>query len=341
MRYDRAKQILELARALASSAEGMTLDDMCRLSGEKRRTVERMRDTIREVFPQMEEIPDHPSKRFRIPRGLDGFFQDPTTEELSDLGVVIAELRESKATARGDTLASLDRKVRAAMHQGRRRVTATDIEVLLRAELIAVQAGPRPTEDPAVLSALRKALLQMKMLRFTYYGGSKPGTTRDVIPFGIIFGRMNYLIAADRGMSKPKNWRLDRIADLQCLDETGSSPPDFNLQEFANTSFGYFEAKPEDVVLHVLPSGMEDFKNYRFHSSQTVEDHPSSGGVIVRFRASGMLELAWHLFCWGNKIEIVEPVSLREQLTTELRVALAHHEEPLRFLYELPVNKEV
>jgi len=96
------------------------------------------------------------------------------------------------------------------------------------------------------------------------------------------------------------------------------------------TSFAYFEGPQEDVVLHVLPSGMEDFKNYRFHSSQVVEAHPA-GGAVVRFRASGMLELAWHLFCWGNKIEIVEPVSLREQLTTELRVALAHHEEPLRF----------
>ena len=91
-------------------------------------------------------------------------------------------------------------------------------------------------------------------------------------------------------------------------------------------------------MLHVLPSGMEDFKNYRFHSSQTVEEHPE-GGVIVRFRASGMLELAWHLFSWGNKIEIVEPVSLRQQLTTELRVALAHHEEPLRFAYTLDAKK--
>lgn len=339
MRYDKIKEILELARALASSAEGMTLDQMCHFTGKDRRTVERMRDMIREIFPQMEEIPDHPSKRFHIPKGLDGFFQDPTTDEMSDLGVVIAELRESKATARAESLASLDRKVRAAMHQGRRLVTETDVEALLRAELIAVQAGPRPAEDPAVLSALRKALLAMKMLRFTYSGGSTPGAGRDVIPFGIIFGRMNYLIAADRGTTKAKSWRLDRIADLQCLDETGSPPSDFNLQEFANTSFGYFETMPEDVVLHVLPSGMDDFKNYRFHSSQTVEAHPTSGGIIVRFRASGMLELAWHLFCWGNKIEIVAPVSLREQLTTELRVALHHHEEPLRFTYDLPIKK--
>ena len=95
MRYDRTRKILELARALAGSAEGLTLDDMCRVTGCGRRTAERMRDTIREVFPQMEEVHDHPTKRFRIPRGLDGFFQDPTAEELSDLGVVIAELREA------------------------------------------------------------------------------------------------------------------------------------------------------------------------------------------------------------------------------------------------------
>ena len=85
---------LSLPARLASSAEGLTLDEMCRVTGCGRRTVERMRDTIRDVFPQMEEIPDHPSKRFHIPKGLDGFFQDPTTEELSDLGVAIAELRE-------------------------------------------------------------------------------------------------------------------------------------------------------------------------------------------------------------------------------------------------------
>jgi predicted DNA-binding transcriptional regulator YafY len=338
MRLDKTKKILELARALASTAEGMTLDEMCSFTGQKRRTVERMRDTIRDVFAQLEEIQDHPSKRFRIPKGLDGFFQDPTTEELSDLGVVVEELREAGATARAKSLAELDRKVRAAMRHGRRRATENDVEALMRAELIAVQAGPRPTEDPAVMVTLRKALLGMKMLSFVYHGGSKPGTRREVIPFGIIFGRMNYLIGANAGTTKPKHWRLDKIAELECLEQVAMPPEEFSLVKFANTSFAYFEGPQEDVTLHVLPSGMDDFQNYRFHASQIVEAH-SSGGAIVRFRASGMLELAWHLFTWGNKIEVIEPVGLRERLTTELRVALAHHEEPLRFVYPVPAGK--
>lgn len=219
MRYDKTRNILELARALASSAEGLTLDEMCQMTGCERRTVERMRDTIRAVFPQMEEIADHPKKRFHIPKGLDGFFQDPTIEELSDLGIVVADLRESGATARAESLASLEKKFRAAMRHGRRRATETDVEALLRAERIAVQAGPRPTEDPAVLMLLRRALLEMKLLRFIYHGGSKPGSSRDVVPFGIIFGRMNYLIGADAGTTKPKHYRLDRIEQLECLDE--------------------------------------------------------------------------------------------------------------------------
>ena len=294
-----------------------------------------MRDTIREVFPQMEEIPDHPKKRFRIPKGLDGFFQDPVTSELSDLGAHSSELRDIGAIARANSLASLETKIRAAMRPDRRRATATDVEALLRAEKIAVQAGPRPAEDPAVLTLLREALLSFQMLRFVYFGGSRPGTSRDVVPYGIIFGRMNYLIAADAGTTKPKSWRLDRIQQLECLDAPGLPPEDFSLAAFANTPFAFFEGEQEDVVLHVLPHGMDDFKNYRFHSTQTVEPR-SNGGALVRFRASGMLELAWHLFSWGNKMEIVEPVTLRQLLTTELRVTLAHHEEPLRFEHVLP-----
>jgi predicted DNA-binding transcriptional regulator YafY len=332
MRYEKSKNVLLLARAMAASAEGLTLEQMCEVTGERRRTVERMRDAIREVFPQMEELPDHPTKRFRIPKGLDGFYQDPTTEELADLGKVVTQMRARGATGRAESLGELERKIKAAMRHGRRLKSDVDVEALLRAELIAVQAGPRPAEDPGALLLLRKALLEMKMLRFNYSGGSTPGALRDVAPFGIIFGRMNYLIGADAGTTKPKHWRLDRIANIQVLATPAVPPSDFSLTTFANTAFAYFEGPQEDVVLHVLPSGLDEFKNYRFHSSQTVEDHPS-GGAIIRFRASGMFELAWHLFTWGNKVEIVEPVSLRETLATELRVALAHHEEPLRFSY--------
>jgi predicted DNA-binding transcriptional regulator YafY len=175
-----------------------------------------------------------------------------------------------------------------------------------------------------MLLALRQAILSMKLLRFVYHGGSRPGARREVAPFGIIFGRTNYLIGADAGTTKPKHWRLDRIEDLQSLDKTAPPPADFDLAAFANTPFAYFEGPQEDVALRVLPHGMPDFRNFRFHPSQIV-DKQADGSAIVRFRASGMLELAWHLFSWGDKVEILAPRSLREQMLEELQRALGHH----------------
>ena len=49
------------------------------------------------------------------------------------------------------------------------------------------------------------------------------------------------------------------------------------------------------------------------------------GTVIVRFRASGMKELAWHLFTWGDAVEIVSPPRLKTLLVEQLEAALKAH----------------
>ncbi len=49
MRHEKATRLLELARLLASSAEGLTLDEMAQAMGVGRRTAERMRDAVRRL----------------------------------------------------------------------------------------------------------------------------------------------------------------------------------------------------------------------------------------------------------------------------------------------------
>src|SRR5665213_2434356 len=163
MRHEKAEILLKLARSLAASAEGMTLDEMAREAGVGRRTAERMRDALWALFPQMEEMADPPTKRFRIPQGLDGLFQNPSAEE------------------------------------------------------------------PALIRALRQAIMALKAVRFRYRGGSRRGAARDVIPYGIMFGRANYLVASEVGPDgstgeEPRNYRLDRIEELEVLETPGAAP---------------------------------------------------------------------------------------------------------------------
>ncbi|HEX3916370.1 MAG TPA: WYL domain-containing protein [Caulobacteraceae bacterium] len=329
MRHEKAGALLELARSLASSAEGLTLDEMAGLLGVGRRTAERMRDALYDLFPAMEAIEDGPVRRFRITGGLDGIFQSPSAEELLELNMAAASLRGAGAEPRAKVLEGLERKVRSAMRSAALRKIVPDLEALVRAEAIAVQAGPRPFEDEALIASLRHALMAMKAIRFAYLGGSTPGSYRTVAPYGLMFGRANYLVAAEVGSGEPRNWRLDRVRSLQVLETPAAPPEDFSLQDYANRSFGIYQDQVEDVVLRVMPHGADDALGWRFHASQTTTLQPD-GSVIVTFQASGMLELAWHLFTWGDRVEVLQPERLRTTLIRELQSALAWHQTSAR-----------
>ncbi|HYF22656.1 MAG TPA: WYL domain-containing protein [Caulobacteraceae bacterium] len=324
MRHDKAATLIELARRLAGSAEGLTLDEMAEAAGADRRTAERMRDALWRLFPQMSETLDGKSKRFRIPGGLDGFLQSPAVEELTALAAAAEALAAEGAAARAEALRSLDLKVRAAMRAPDRRRLAPDLEALARAQATAVQAGPRRSEDQALIADLQYALAAGRAVSFAYRGGSSPGARRTVVPYGLIFGRVNYLVGADLGSTEPKTRRLDRVEALEVIELAGSPPPGFDLQAFADRSFGIYQDEVEEVRLIILPHGAEDALGWRFHSTQTLEARPD-GSVAVSFRASGMRELAWHLFSWGDKVEVLAPERLKTLLVEELSAALAHH----------------
>ena len=323
MRHEKGAALLRLARLLAGSAEGLTLDEMARSLGVGRRTAERMRDAVREVFSDFEEVDDPPTRRFRIPGGLDGVFQSPNAEELSALHGAADVLAASGAGVRSEALRTLEAKILASVRASARRRIAPDMEALVQAETIAVHAGPRPFEDAQVLGVVRDAVKSLQGLSFVYDGGRTPGRLREVTPCGVLFGRSNYLVAAE-AQGEPVSWRLDRMRQVASTGAFAAPPREFSLADYASESFGFYHGAPEDVVLRIAPERAADALAWRFHTHQKVEPLPD-GSVRVSFRAGGMLELAWHLFTWSDTVEILSPTSLREVMTQELKRALAIH----------------
>jgi predicted DNA-binding transcriptional regulator YafY len=143
-----------------------------------------------------------------------------------------------------------------------------------------------------------------------------------------MFGRANYLVAAelhpDGSQGEPRNYRLDRIEALELLDRPAAAPESFSLQDYASRSFGIYQGEVEEIVLEVAPEAAEAALGWRFHPTQTLERR-ADGSVIVRFWATGLLELAWHLFTWGDTVRVVRPEALRAVLVGELERALAAH----------------
>lgn len=61
-------------------------------------------------------------------------------------------------------------------------------------------------------------------------------------------------------------------------------------------------AEPED--------GRARAAEFRFHPTQVLEPQDDES-LIVRFTAAGWLEMAWHLYQWGDKVEVIAPDGLR------------------------------
>ena len=127
-------------------------------------------------------------------------------------------------------------------------------------------------------------------------------------------------MAADRESGRIQTFRLDRMSAIEAGEGTARPPEDFDLGAFASQSFGIYQDEIEDVVLRIAPEGAAEARGWRWHPTQSFENQPD-GGVIVRFRASGMRELAWHLFTWGEQVQILAPQRLKAVMAGELAAA--------------------
>ncbi len=141
------------------------------------------------------------------------------------------------------------------------------------------------------------------------------------MPYGLLYGHRVYLVAAFPRTDEPVNYRLDRMSEVRVSDATGTRPRGFNLDAYAARSFGVFQEEPYDVVLRFVPEVADEVAAFQFHPTQTLT-READGSTIVRFRAGGLREMAWHLFTWGEALTIEKPEPLRSMMKDMIALSI-------------------
>lgn len=320
MRKEPATRLLQLAQIFAAEPAGIGLDDIAARFAVSRRTAERMRDAIAEMFPQLEEVDDERPKRWRLPSGLTSIFREPLADELAALRGIARQLLAREGMKDSATLLeSLASKIEAALKPARRRVLAPDVEALLEAYGFVSRPGPRPIIAPETFAIVRQAILTGRHLAFRYRSeAAVTSVYREVVPYGLLHGHRVYLVAAFPWTEEPVNYRLDRMSDLRVSETPGARPHNFDLNAYAARSFGAFQEEPHDVALRFAPEVADAVATFQFHPTQTIT-READGSSTVRFRAGGLREMAWHVFTWGDAVTIVEPEALRLTMQELLR----------------------
>ncbi len=319
MAYEKTEQLLELATMMQANREGVSLNDIVNKFGVSRRTAERMRDMIRLQFPQTQETMDVDGfKRWYIPQGTLRDFIQFSAEEVALLETLKTLLKKNNMADKTETLERLTDKIKANVDAKVLRRLDIDAEALMMAEGFVCRPGPKLKINPEHVSVIRNAILSCHRILIKYIVRSTGKTCRSTIePYGFLYGeRKHYLIARHTGKyddGKPRNFILNNIKSVEILPETFVFDPDFNLQEYAEESFGSFHEEPFDVEWLFDAEVADEAAQYVFHPKQKTKRN-KDGTLTVKFRAGGRLEMDWHLYTWGKHVTVVKPENWREMV---------------------------
>lgn len=319
MSYWKAEDLIGLAIMLVGRHVGVTLDDVMMRFEVSKRTAQRMLRTLERVFPEtVVEKDGEGRKRWRLPSGALRDLLTLSADELAALELGAEALERSGLTVEAEHLVRLREKVLALVPRAQRVRLETDLEALLEAQGLAARPGPRECIDRGVVAAIAEAIKACRLLDVEYRARDEPEPRRRrLAPYGLLTGLRRYLVARpDHDASGPMRlYVLESIASAEVVPEFFERDPAFDLKAFANRAFGVFQNVEElgDVVWRFLPQAAERARHFQFHPTQRVEDEPD-GSLTVRFHAAGLLEMCWHLYVWGDQVEVLAPERLREMV---------------------------
>lgn len=314
MSFGKAVDLLRLAM-MAACRRGVCLQDVEAEFGGVRRTAQRMIAALQEAFPATEHyIADDGRHFWRLPSRAVAPLLSPTAEELVAITVAIEELERVDMAGEAGKLRGLASKVRALIPGDKELRLATDEEALLEAMGFAARPGPRPALNGDVEKAIAEALKGPFQLRIEYQSRTDAAPVwRTIEPLGLLLGARRYLIGIDTAKrdGRYRHYRVEDIRSAEVIETSFTMPADFDIRDYATRAFGSFHADAEygEVLWRFSPEAADRARRYTFHPGQEVTEI-DGGGLEVRFSASGHLEMAWHLYSWGDSVEVIAPASL-------------------------------
>lgn len=135
-----------------------------------------------------------------------------------------------------------------------------------------------------------------------------------------------YIIGYSEAKQKIITYGLDRIVSFEQLQETFEIAASFNSDNFFKYSFGISESQeaPDDIILKFEQSQLGYINTMPLHSSQIIENHNDFFTVTLKLVPS--FELIEKILSYGSRIEVIQPLSLRNTIKQELEKCLSKHQ---------------
>ena len=318
-RLNKAEQIIELAMMFQNSFTGLCIEDIRQHFECSRRSAERMKTLLFEMFPdRIEEVPSlDKKKRWRFVKGTMNSLISFSVDDFANLeylrGLSADENRKKQ-------LDELILKIKALTPQKNARALENDIEAVIESEGFAVRQYSRVKADTKTMEMLRCAMLSFKKIKFDYLT-DRGNRTITLNPYGVIISDKYYLVGFNEYVNDLRLYKVDKIKNLEITEEYFDKDEQFSLREYCNKSFSIYQEEPLNITLEFDKSIAEDVLNYHFHPTQKIKQL-DNGNIEVKFTSGGTQAICYELFKWGTNVKIKSPIKLKELYRTYIKNVL-------------------
>lgn len=182
------------------------------------------------------------------------------------------------------------------------------------------------------LTVLMQAMLDGSKVRISYRKyTSEEADSLTVRPYALKeFARRWYLVGWCEERDGLRVYGLDRILSLDVLEETFSLPDGFDVDELFSECYGIYlpeGGKAVTVILRATRSEMAYMNDLPLHPSQRYIGDEGDG-PRYRLRLIPNDKFVMELCSLGDRVEVLEPLSLRERVAQEHSKALKYYETP-------------
>ncbi|MGH8017848.1 MAG: helix-turn-helix transcriptional regulator [Opitutaceae bacterium] len=198
-----------------------------------------------------------------------------------------------------------------------------DVDRLARSTVFQGRSSAPDRLDNRVLLPIQHGIVARKVLRLAYRAAGPAGETRrDVEPLGVTFTHGSwYLVAWCRLREDYRHFKLERVRQLEVLDERFAVRVDFSLRKHLDDNLAQADLFPARVWFS--RNGIERAR--RECCANLGEETPAADGVSVSMKTFSYPWLARWILSFGGEAEAEEPGELRLLVEESAKKALTAH----------------
>ncbi len=178
---------------------------------------------------------------------------------------------------------------------------------------------PKGTE---YIQTVIEAMQWNKELRIDYQPFHGSRAMLHIQPYAMkVYHQRWYIVGFLKEQKGIRNIALDRILNMELTTVTFRYPDDFNAEEYYSNTVGIFvndQLKPQKVLVRAFGVHVEYMRTLPLHHTQKEIECKPQQYSDFQYRLCLTPELTSQLLAMGEKIEVLEPVELREEIKNRL-----------------------